>query len=101
MRIDYFRMRAMVRVVEDPTAYGLGDVYYAESDLKDLAPDMARELLRLHDGIEVIRDRCVTVAENSRAAGIYTLAGEMDVKAKALTDLLEGDTEWACPTTTT
>ena len=89
MRIDYDQLR----VVEDPTAYDLGDAYYAESDLKDLAPDMARELLRLRDGVEVIRDRCATLAESARAAGIYTISSEMDIHAKALTGLLEGDTE--------
>lgn len=93
MNIDYDRLRGMVRIVEDPTAYDLGDVYYAESDLKDLALNMARELLRLRDGVEVIRDRCATLAESARSAGIHTLAGEMDVNAKALTGLLEGDTE--------
>ena len=101
MSIDYYRLREMVWTVEDPTVYALGKSYAAEDYLEDLAPDMARELLRLRDGVEVIRDRCATLAENARAAGIYTLAGEMDVNAKALTDLLEGDTEWACPTITT
>ena len=65
----------------------------ANARLMAASPDLARELLRLRDGVEVIRDRCATLAESARSAGIHTLAGEMDVNAKALTDLLEGDTE--------
>lgn len=65
----------------------------ANTELIALAPDMARELPRLHDGIEVIRDYCAGVAKNARAAGVHTVANEMYAIAKALTDLLEGDTE--------
>lgn len=45
---------------------------------------------RLRDGIEVIRDRCANLARSARAAGIRTLASEMDINAKALTGLLKG-----------
>lgn len=65
----------------------------ANARLMAASPDLARELLRLCDGVEVIRDRCATLAESARSAGIHTLAGEMDVNAKALTGLLNGDTE--------
>ena len=61
--------------------------------LAALAPDMARELLRQRDGIEVIRDRCANLARSARAAGIHTLANEMYATAKALTDLLNGDVQ--------
>ena len=65
----------------------------ADRELIALAPDMARELLHLHDGVEVIRDRCATLASRAQNAGIRTLAREMDINAKALTDLLNGDPE--------
>ena len=61
--------------------------------LMALAPDMARELLRLHGGIEVIRDYCAGNARSARAAGMHTLANEMYATVKALAELLEGDTE--------
>lgn len=64
-----------------------------EPHLIALAPDMARELLRLRDGIKVIRDYCSGVARSARSAGIHTVANEMYAEAKALTDLLEGETE--------
>ena len=63
------------------------------AELVVLAPDMARELPRLHDGIENIRDYCAGVARSARAAGMHTLANEMYATAKALTDLLDGGTE--------
>lgn len=62
-------------------------------ELIALAPDMARELLRLHGGIEVIRDYCAGNARSARAAGMHTLANEMYATVKALAELLEGDTE--------
>lgn len=58
-----------------------------------ISPDKARELIRLRDGIEVIRDYCAGNARSARAAGMHTLANEMYATAKALTDLLDGDTE--------
>ena len=71
------------------------DQNYVEQhlDLVALAPDMARELIRLRDGVEVIRDRCTTLAKSAQNAGIRTLAREMDINAKALTGLLNGGTE--------
>lgn len=65
------------------------------AELVTLAPDMAAELLRLRDGIEVIRDRCETLAESAQTTNISLLANlgyEMDINAKALTGLLSGDT---------
>lgn len=62
-------------------------------ELIALAPDMARELLRLHGGIEVVRDYCAGNARSARAAGMHTLANEMYATVKALAELLEGDTE--------
>lgn len=55
--------------------------------------ELAAENERLRDGIEVVRDRCATLAESAQAMGMGTLAHEMDVNAKALTGLLEGGIE--------
>lgn len=62
-------------------------------ELIALAPDMARELLRLRDEIAVIRDRLTAQAKKARAAGIHTLAREIDINVEVLTILLQGDTE--------
>ena len=53
--------------------------------------ELAREVLRLREGIEVMRDRCANLYENARATnviGLANLANEMNVNAKALTGLL-------------
>lgn len=58
--------------------------------------DLAEELLRLHDGIETIRDRCATLAKNARATnmlGVASFTYEMEIISKALTGLLQGGTE--------
>lgn len=112
MSIDYDQLRELAeysapgpwRTYDDPDTDGQ-IVYDAEgfevaehlsgynAELAALAPDMARELLRLRDGVEVIRDRCAALAKSAQNAGIHTLAREMDTNAKALTGLLNGDTE--------
>lgn len=115
MNIDYNRLRALLdeatpgpwRADKHPYIDGQS-VYEAEglevaqhlsgynAELVALAPDLARELIRLHDGIEVIRDRCATLAESAQTTNISLLANlgyEMDINAKAITGLLNGDTE--------
>lgn len=111
MSIDYDRLRELVDEatpgpwraddvarceccthVEAPAA-SVCTADMADAPLIALAPDMARELLRLRDGLEVIRDRCATLAKSAKNAGIRPLAREMDTNAKALTGLLNGDTE--------
>lgn len=95
MSIDYYRLREMVWTVEDPTAYALGKSYAAEDYLEDLAPDMARELLRLHDGVDKLREMCLL----ERDAAFHATPMRADeveafnLCAERLTDLLEGDTE--------
>ena len=93
MRIDYDQLREMVRVVEDPTAYGLGDVYDAESDLKDLAPDMARELLRLRDGVEKQIIHLEVLRATVEAMGQHDFTRLMQARVADLNHLLNGDTE--------
>lgn len=83
MSIDYDRLRQLVAEMEQGTAATTRYIWI----------DLARELLRLHDGVEVIRDRCATLAKSAESAGIHTLAREMETHAKALTDLLNGDAE--------
>ena len=51
--------------------------------------ELAAENERLRDGIEVIRDRCATLAKSAQTIGMDTLAHEMEINAKALTGLLE------------
>lgn len=83
MSIDYDRLRQLVAEMEQGTAATTRYTWL----------DLARELLRLRDGVEAIRDRCATLADSAQAAGIRTLASEMDINAKALTGLLKGDSE--------
>ena len=49
MSIDYNELRDMVRIFDNPAAHTSIEVYDAADDLKTLAPDMARELLRRRD----------------------------------------------------
>lgn len=83
MSIDYDRLRQLVAEMEQGTAATTRYIWL----------DLARELLRLRDGVETIRDRCAALAKNAQEAGIRTLASEMDINAKALTGLLNGDYE--------
>ena len=53
--------------------------------------DLAQEVIRLRDGIVVVRDRCVNLSSSAQEAGMHTLANEMSVNAKALDGLLKGD----------
>lgn len=66
----------------------MGIMHGDDARLTALAPDMARELLRLHDGVKAVRDRCATLAESARKANMTALAAEMDINATALTGLL-------------
>ena len=53
--------------------------------------DLAQEVIRLRDGIVVVRDRCVNLSSSAQEADMHTLANEMSVNAKALDGLLKGD----------
>jgi len=97
MSIDYNRLRDLVRIagggrsVRDYTTE-----HDAERDLENLAPDMARELLRLRDGVQDIRGTCAFTADVCRSSEYpeeQAVAGNLESVARALTDLLEGDTE--------
>lgn len=91
MSVDYDRLRALTRIVEDNARYDAAEVYAAGDALKRASLDTTRELLRVHDGVEVIRDRCASLAKSARSSGLHVLANEMYANADALTELLNGD----------
>lgn len=112
MSIDYDQLRELAeysapgpwRTYDDPDTDGQ-IVYDAEgfevaehlsgynAELAALAPDMARELLRLRDGVEVIRDELIFLAALLARDTYYAQSRYVRDHAKALTDLLNGDTE--------
>lgn len=85
MSIDYDRLRADLAGTEAGTP---GVVHCTWTDL-------ARELLRLHDGVEQAREFCLlerdaAFQETGEHAGVPSAYNNC---ADALTDLLNGDTE--------
>ena len=83
---DYYATR-IVQDLED-------DLYDSKERIQRLRrqnDELTAENKRLRDGVEVIRDYCVAVAKSAQAAGIHSLAREMDINDKALTGLLNGD----------
>lgn len=80
----------------DESGEEIGDsTLEADRELIALAPDMARELLRLRDGIEVIRDYCAGVTTVCRSSGnpdAPAIARELGAVDRTLADLLNGDT---------
>lgn len=96
MRFDYNRLREMVRVVENYTAYDPVEVYTASDELEVRAPALARELLRLHDELTDLRDehaRIATVCNASADPVRKELAGSHLSVSNRLTRILQGDTE--------
>lgn len=81
---DYY-VTQMVQDLEDD----LYDSKERNQRLRRQNDELAAENERLRDGIEVIRDRCATLAKSAQAAEMGILAYEMDLNAKALTGLLE------------
>lgn len=90
MSVDYDHLREWLDTV-DQANHQAGDTI--EFTHPGSTVEIVRELLRLRDGIEVVRDRCSTLAESAQEAGMPALAHEMGVNAQALTGLLKGDTE--------
>ena len=91
MSVDYDRLRALTRIVEDNAHYNSAEIYAAGDALKRASLGTTRELLRLRDGVEVMRDRCAALAKSARSSGLHVLANEMYTNADALTGLLGGD----------
>lgn len=86
MSIDYDRLRGLVAEMEQGTAATTRYTWL----------DLAREVLRLHDGIEVIRDYCAGATTVRRSAGdpaTPVIARELGAIDRTLADLLNGDTE--------
>lgn len=65
----------------------------ANTELIALAPDMARELLRLRDGVKEQVDHLRALEMALAHLGVPGVAGPVQDIADALTELLEGDTE--------
>lgn len=91
MSVDYDRLRALARIVENNAHYDSAAVYAAGDALKRASMDTTRELLRVHDGVESIRDHCASLAKSARSSGLHVLANEMHANAVALAELLNGD----------
>lgn len=53
--------------------------------------DLAKEILRMREGIEVIRDRCMVLASSAESANMNVLAEEMSINATIMTGLLVGE----------
>lgn len=86
MSIDYDRLRELVGEMEQGVAATTRYTWL----------DLARELLRLRDGVEKERDACDLTAGACRDIGTpehLAVAGNLATVANTLTDLLEGDNE--------
>lgn len=96
MSIDYDRLREMVRIAGGGRSVrDSATEYDAERELENLAPDMARELLRLRDGVEKLREMCL-LERDAAFQETPMRAGEVEAFnfcANRLTGLLNGDTE--------
>lgn len=99
MSIDYDRLRELVDTSES-TDVPLINRIRATTDLENLAPDIARELLRLRDGVERSLDTAKRqIALTIKAAHVEengptcpALAALTDL-TNTLAGLLNGDTE--------
>lgn len=73
----------------------LGIMHQPDAELAAVAPELARELLRLRDGVEQLREMCLLERDAAFQAAPMR-AGEVqafNLCAEQLTDLLNGDTE--------
>lgn len=71
------------------------EVVERDLNLIALAPEMARELLRLRDGVEQLREMCLLERDAAfQETGTHAgAANAYNTCAEQLTDLLDGDTE--------
>ena len=93
MSIDYDRIRELLEQWQHGDE--VRDQLEAQWDMELAAPDMARELLRLRDEVEKLREMCLlerdaAFQETPMRAGEV---GAFNVCADQLTGLLNGDTE--------
>ena len=71
----------------------LGIMHGPDADLTALAPDMARELLRLRRDLTDLRDLMYTHAGYQRKDGYSTAADWTENHAYRLTRIIQGDTK--------
>lgn len=94
MSIDYDRLRELLEQWQHGDE--VRDQLEAQWDMELAAPDMARELLRLRDGIVDERDRCAriaTVCRSSNDPDAPAVEGTLTSVANSLNRLLIGDNE--------
>ena len=88
---DVARCECCTHVEAPAASVCTADMY--DAPLIALAPDMARELLCLRDGLVHIRSELDALAGLFAADGYYSQAAHVRECADRLTDLLNGDTE--------
>lgn len=91
MSIDYDRLRELL----EQWRHGdeVRDQLEAQWEMELAAPDMARELLRLQNGIERVLAQMNDNATTLRRLEQHNIAFHTEQYARMLTDLLNGDTE--------
>ena len=93
MSIDYDRLRELLEQWQHGDE--VRDQLEAQWDMELAAPDMARELLRLRDEVEKLREMCL-LERDAAFQETPMRAGEVEafnICADQLTDLLNGGTE--------
>lgn len=94
MSIDYDRLRELLEQWQHGDE--VRDQLEAQWDMELAAPDMARELLRLRDGIEAQRDTCARIATVCRSSidpDAPAVEGTLLSVDNSLNRLLNGDAE--------
>ncbi|MHC2848821.1 hypothetical protein ACUXOC_000243 [Corynebacterium mucifaciens] len=91
MSIDYDRLRELL----ERWRHGdeVRDQLEAQWEMELAAPDMARELLRLRNGIERVLAQMNDHATTLRRLERHNVAFHMEQYARLLADELNGDTE--------
>lgn len=90
MSIDYDRLRELLEQWQHGDE--VRDQLEAQWEMELAAPDMARELLALRDGVgELVKRKRAAVKRLERNRPVA--AAILDVTCDDLADLLEGDTE--------
>ena len=91
MSIDYDRLRELLEQWQHGDE--VRDQLEAQWDMELAAPSMARELLRLRDGVEKVREQMNDNATTLRRLEQHNIAFHTEQYDRMLTGLLNGDTE--------